>query len=77
MPYRTERRAKAMTFGEKLKIARKKVFLSQEAMAKELSISFTAFNRLENEKAQPNYATQKAFHEFCLKHEIKFKGEDE
>jgi len=62
-----------MTFGEKLKIARKKQFLSQEAMAKELGISFTAFNRLENGKAQPNYATQKSFHEFCVKHNIKFE----
>ena len=61
-----------MTFGEKLKIARKKVFLSQEAMAKQLDISFTAYNRLENNKSQPNYATQKAFHDFCLKNKIQF-----
>jgi len=60
-----------MTFGDRLKIARKKQFLSQEAMAKELAISFTAYNRLENNKAQPNYATQKAFHDFCVKHGIK------
>ena len=66
-----------MTFGEKLKIARKKQFLSQQAMAAELGISYSAFNRLENNKAQPNYAVQKAFHEFCTKHDIKFKGEEE
>lgn len=62
-----------MTFGDRLKIARKKQFLSQEAMARELAISFTAYNRLENSKAQPNYATQKAFHDFCVKHNIQFK----
>jgi len=62
-----------MIFGERLKIARKKKFLSQVAMAKELGISYTAYNRLENSKSQPNYATQKAFHEFCLKNNIQFK----
>jgi transcriptional regulator with XRE-family HTH domain len=62
-----------MTFGEMLKIARKKQFLSQVAMAKELSISFTAYNRLENGKSKPNYGTQKAFHEFCVKNNILFK----
>lgn len=65
-----------MTFGEKAKKARLKQFLSQEAMAKELGISFTAYNRLENGKSQPNYATQKAFHEFCIKNEIHFKEEE-
>lgn len=62
-----------MIFGERLKIARKEKFMSQVAMAGELGISFTAYNRLENSKAQPNYATQKAFHEFCLKNNIQFK----
>ena len=62
-----------MTFGEMLKIARKKRFLSQESMAKELNISFTAYNRLENSKSKPNYATQKAFHDFCVSNSIQFK----
>ncbi|MDR3021913.1 MAG: helix-turn-helix domain-containing protein [Clostridiales bacterium] len=66
-----------MTFGEKLKIAREKQFLSQEAMAKELGVSFSTVNRWENGKIEPNYAAKKAFHEFCLKHNIKFKGDDE
>ena len=62
-----------MTFREELKFARKEKFLSQVAMAKELDISFTAYNRLENGKSKPNYATQKAFHEFCVKNNIQFK----
>ena len=66
-----------MTIGEKIKFARKKMFLSQEAMAKELGISFATLNRWENGKYEPSYAAQKAFHEFCVKHNIKFKGEDE
>ena len=62
-----------MTFGDKLKFARKKHFLSQEAMAKELGVSFSTLNRWENGKADPNYAAQKAFHEFCVKNNIQFK----
>lgn len=65
-----------MTFGEKVKVARKKQFLSQEAMAKELGVSFSTLNRWENGKIEPNYAAQKAFYEFCVKHDIKFKDED-
>jgi len=53
------------------------MFLSQAAMAKELGISFATLNRWENGKCEPNYAAQKAFHEFCVRHNIKFKGEDE
>jgi transcriptional regulator with XRE-family HTH domain len=64
-----------MTFGEKVKTARLKKFLSQEAMAKELSVSFSTLNRWENDKAEPNYAAQKAFHDFCVKHGIKFEEE--
>jgi len=62
-----------MTFGEKLKVARKKQFLSQEAMAKELGVSFSTLNRWENGKYEPGYAAQKAFHEFCVKNKIQFK----
>ena len=66
-----------MTIGEKIKVARKKLFLSQEAMARELGISFATLNRWENGKYEPNYTAQKAFHEFCVKNNIQFKGEDE
>jgi len=66
-----------MTISEKLKFARKKVFLSQEAMAKELGVSFVTYNRWENGVYEPNYTAQKAFHEFCIKHNItSFKEED-
>ena len=65
-----------MTFGEKLKIARKKQFLSQEAMAKEMGVSFSTLNRWENGKAEPNYTAQKAFHDFCVKHKIKFDDKE-
>jgi len=62
-----------MTFGEKVKIARKEQFLSQESMAKELGVSFSTLNRWENGKIKPNYAAQKSFHDFCVKNNIQFK----
>ena len=61
-----------MTFGEKVKIARKKQFLSQEAMVKELGISRSLLARWKIGKYEPSYPAQKAFHEFCVKHGIKF-----
>ena len=62
-----------MTIAEKIKFARKKMFLSQEAMARELDISFATLNRWENSKYEPGLKAQKAFHEFCVKHNIEFK----
>ena len=65
-----------MTFGDKIKFARKKLFLSQEAMAKELGVSFATINRWENGKYEANYVAQKSFHEFCVRNSIiNFKEE--
>ena len=62
-----------MIFEEKLKLVRKKMFLSQQAMAKELGVSFSTLNRWENGKYEPNYTAQKAFHEFCVKNNIQIE----
>jgi DNA-binding transcriptional regulator YiaG len=62
-----------MTFAEKLKYVREKLFLSQEAFAKELGVSFATVNRWENGKHLPGYPAKKAFHEFCIKSNIDFK----
>lgn len=59
-----------MTFAEKLIIIRKRLFLSQEALAKELGVSFATVNRWECGKCEPNYKAQKAFSDFCIKHNI-------
>ncbi|MCL2822190.1 MAG: helix-turn-helix domain-containing protein [Firmicutes bacterium] len=64
-----------MTFGEKVKKARKSQFLSQQAMAKELGVAYSTLNRWENSRFNPNYAAQKAFYEFCLKNKIVIKEE--
>lgn len=61
-----------MDFGEKVKIAREIVFMSQIMFAKELGVSFTTVNRWENNHNKPNYYARKRFHEFCVKHKINF-----
>ena len=59
-----------MTFSEKLQIVRKQLFLSQEAMAKELGVSFATVNRWEKGKCEPGYKAQKAFNDLCEKNNI-------
>lgn len=54
-----------MEFGEKVKYVRKKLYLSQDMMAKQLGVAFATVNRWESGKCNPNYAAQKAFAEFC------------
>ena len=66
-----------MTFGERIRVARKKLFLSQKAMAQELDVSFSTLNRWENGKFEPNYSAQKAFHDYCVKNNIHFKEEED
>lgn len=60
-----------MTFAEKLKYVREKLFLSQDALAKELGVSFATVNRWENGKHEPGYPAKKAFHELCKKNNIE------
>ena len=59
-----------MTFAEKMQAVRKQLFLSQEAMAKELGVSFATVNRWEKGKCEPSYKAQKAFNDLCEKHNI-------
>lgn len=54
-----------MGFGNDIKEVRKKCFLSQEAFAKELGVSFVAVNRRESGKTKPAYKTMKLIEEFC------------
>ena len=59
-----------MTFAEKMQAVRKQLFLSQEAMAKELGVSFATVNRWEKGKCEPSYKAQKALNKLCKKHNI-------
>lgn len=62
-----------MTFGEKIKIVRERLFLNQEDMAKELGFSVITVSRWERELTKPNFKAKKAFHELCLKNDIKIR----
>ena len=59
-----------MTFAQKMQTIRKQLFLSQEAMAKELGVSFATVNRWEKGKCEPGYKAQKAFNDLCEKNNI-------
>ncbi len=54
-----------MEFKDKVKYVRKKLYLSQEMMAKELGVAFATVNRWEAGRCHPNYKAQKAFADFC------------
>lgn len=62
-----------MTFAQKIKSARMQVFMSQEKFAKELGVSFATINRWERELCEPSYEGQKAFHDFCVKNNLKIE----
>lgn len=59
-----------MTFPEKCKYFREKLFLSQQAFAKELGVAFATVNRWENGVYEPNYKAKKLFHDFYIKNGI-------
>ncbi|NCA92962.1 XRE family transcriptional regulator [bacterium] len=61
-----------MEFKEKVRIARKRLFLSQAEFAKEIGVAYATVNRWESGICMPNYSGQKAFHNFCVKNNIEF-----
>ena len=54
-----------MAYSEEIKKIRQKCFLSQEAFARELNVSFSSVNRWEGAKSKPNMAAMKNIKEFC------------
>lgn len=62
-----------MPFSEKVKYVRKKLYLSQVALAKELGVSFATVNRWENGKTVPNLMLEGKFNDFCRSKGIEFK----
>ena len=66
-----------MKFQESIKQLRQSQFLSQEALAKELGISFTTVNRWETGKAKPTYKTMKLINDYCQAHNIDFDVREE
>ena len=61
-----------MTFGDKVKAVRHKLFMSQEDMGEELGVSFSTVNRWERGHFNPNFKAQAAFDRLCKQHGIKF-----
>lgn len=61
-----------MNFCDAVKIIRSKVFLSQEAFAKELGVAFTTVNRWETGKSMPSYKAMKQIDAFCKKNKLDF-----
>ena len=61
-----------MNFSEKIKQIRQRRFLSQEAFAKELGVSFATVNRWESGKSKPTYKTMKLIDDYCRSNGIDF-----
>lgn len=61
-----------MNFSEKIKQIRQQQFLSQEAFAKELGVSFATVNRWESGKTRPTYKTMKLIDGYCRINNIDF-----
>lgn len=60
-----------MEYADTIKEIRKKCFLSQEDLARELGVSFASINRWERGKTKPSKMALKAIEEFCVKHELQ------
>lgn len=61
-----------MSFSDDIKNIRQKCFMSQEAFAKELGVSFATVNRWESGKTKPTYKTMKMIDDFCKQRKIDF-----
>lgn len=54
-----------MTYGEKVKKIREKLFLTQQELASMLNVNITTVNRWETEKFEPSIKAKKLISEFC------------
>ena len=61
-----------MSFSDDIRVIRQKCFLSQEAFAKELGVSFATVNQWESGKTKPTYRTMKLIDFFCKCQNIDF-----
>lgn len=61
-----------MTFAEELRRIRQRSFLSQEAFAKEVNVSFSTVNRWETGKTRPNLMAMKSIKYYCEKNMVDF-----
>ena len=61
-----------MKFSEKVKKVRTELLLSQEALAKELGVSFATVNRWESQSKNPHVVSMGKFLMFCRNNNINF-----
>jgi len=61
-----------MSFAQEIKNIRQHCFLSQEAFARELKVSFSSVNRWESGRSKPNLVAIKSIKDFCEAHSIDF-----
>ena len=62
-----------MDFSIVVKGIRQECYLSQQALAKELGVSFSTVNRWEKSKSIPNYQTMKRLVAYCKKMNVDCK----
>lgn len=61
-----------MSFADELRQVRQRSFLSQEAFARELDVSFSTVNRWEGGRSKPNLSAMKKLRDFCASHDADF-----
>ena len=57
-----------MTFADKVKFVRMKLYLSQAQLAKEIGVSLATVNRWESKGYEPQLSSLGRFNDFCEKH---------
>ena len=63
-----------MKISIRMKAVRERLNLSQEALSRELGVSFATINRIEKGKTLPCYQTLESFDSFCQKHKKELEG---
>ncbi len=63
-----------MTFAEKVQFVRRTLYLSQQALAKEIGVSFPTINRWENGHCMPNLILEAKFTDYCKQKGIIFEN---
>lgn len=62
-----------MDFAATVKMARNKLKMSQEGLARALNVSYATINRWENGRTHPNKMAKQVFLSFCKQNNIVFQ----
>lgn len=66
-----------MSFSDELKRIRQRSFMSQEAFAKEVEVSFSTVSRWESGKTVPNLNAMKKIKDFCERNKFEYNNLEE